>query len=88
MLGGGGGQPTYGKFHMFRRVFFLKASISFHNCSSPYITDKKGLWCKEKFEATSDEIGMNWKFCNSRMDNDQCYPSCQYTEYTYISKFF
>ena len=64
---------------------YLNHELSVHNCSSPYITDKKELWCKGKSEATSDvQIVMNWKFCNARMDNDHCYPPCQYTEYKYF----
>ena len=51
-----------------------------YNCSPPYITDKKNLWCKEKFKNSKEAQELNWNFCNKRMDQGKCYPPCEFTE--------
>ena len=44
MLGGVGGQPTYGKFHMFFCRYFLKASLLRVKFNFQYIDEKLSLW--------------------------------------------
>ena len=51
------------------------------NCSPPYITSDKHLWCKEKHQFSKEAKSLIWDINNARLDDGQCHPPCKFTKY-------
>ena len=54
------------------------------NCSPPYITSDKHLWCKEKLQLSKEAKSLIWNINNARLDDGQCHPPCEFTKYEFI----
>ena len=49
------------------------------NCSPPYITDKKDLWCKESMNMSLDAESLLIQINNGKMQSKTCLPPCKIT---------
>ena len=54
------------------------------NCSPPYITNDKQLWCKEKLQFSVEAKSLIWDINNARLDDGQCHPPCEFTKYEFV----
>ena len=49
------------------------------NCSPPYITEKKNLWCREAVNMSPGAASLVSKFSDGRKQSERCLPPCKVT---------
>ena len=56
---------------------FIKAL----NCSPPYITENKKVWCREAVNISPTASSLLFKFGDGRKKSERCLPPCKVTRF-------
>ena len=57
---------------------YLSQALKLMNCSPPYLTKDKLLWCEENVNISSTNVkNFLWKFGGGIMDDGNCLIPCQ-----------
>ena len=60
---------------------YLGQALRTMNCSPPYLTDQRQLWCDKNVDKLSKEAEeFIWKFSNTWMDDGNCLPPCTFVK--------
>ena len=59
---------------------FRNQALDAFNCSPPYITDEKNLWCTSEMNITLKQKKLLSEYVDSRMESIMCPPPCKLTK--------
>ena len=50
------------------------------NCTPPYITDNKKIWCQERIDLSPKAKSFLADLRNNRLEKGECYQPCRFTQ--------
>ena len=59
---------------------FRNQALDTFNCSPPYFTDDKNLWCRMEMNQTLKQRTLLSEYVDSRMESIMCPPPCKLTK--------